>query len=326
MGKVNTILSPAIATINHIDIEIATRIAHELNLIFPDYFTYSIPSNDYLKRYRKYTKESDFVFVAGTNLISSRMHFPYTKQWKLRLRDALFIAELILIGVGWRSYEGDPDTYTRFLLKRVLSKRFMHSVRDSYTESKLRAIGINNVINTGCPTMWSLSDEFVSDIPTVKADHAVITLCKGKYTDERIDKRMVEIVKDNYDKVFFWQQAKPDLDYLQTLISDCSWKNRITIISCNLEAYMNILASDLSLDSIGSRLHGGIMALNHKRRTIIVGVDNRALEISKDTGLNVIPHAQVAHRLEQAIYSDAPPKIKIPFDNIERWKAQFCAM
>ena len=105
MKKVNTIWSPGIATVNLSDIWIHRRIEHELNLIFPQSFFYSIPSNDYLKRYRRYTRKSSFVFAAGTNLISSRMHFPYTKQWKLKLRDTLFIAELVLMGVGWRSYD-----------------------------------------------------------------------------------------------------------------------------------------------------------------------------------------------------------------------------
>ena len=323
MNKVNTILSTGIGTNNLMDIWIHQRIEQELHNIFPQYFFYSIPTKDYLRRFRSYTKKSRFVFVAGTNLISSRMHFPYTKQWKLRLRDALFIKELILAGVGWRVYEKHPDIYTRFLLKKLLSERFIHSVRDSYTESKLRAIGINNVINTGCPTMWSLNEEFIADIPTGKAENAVITLCNNKYADERIDKRMIEIVKDNYDEVFFWPQVDVDLDYLEALTSDCNWKERITILSPNLKAYSNLLTSDLSLDSIGSRLHSGIFALRHKRRTIIVGIDNRALEIAKDTGLNVIPQAQLLDCLEQAIYSAAPHVIKIPLENIERWKAQF---
>ena len=323
MEKVNTIWTPDIGTNNLGDVWIYQRIEQELHSIFPEYFFYSIPTKDYLDRFKRYTKKSHFVFAAGSNMISSRMHFPYTKQWKLKLRNTLFINELILVGVGWRGYENLPNTYTRFLLKKLLSKRFIHSVRDSYTESKLRAIGINNVSNTGCPTMWLLDSEFVSGIPTTKAKNVVITLCESKYADEQIDKKMIEIIKDNYNKIFFWPQAEPDIDYLQTLISDFDWKDQITILSPHLQSYKDLLNSDLSLDSIGSRLHGGILALNHKRRAIIVGIDNRALEIAKDTGLNVIPHTQVLNRLKQEIHSDVQISIKMPFENIERWKAQF---
>ena len=88
-------------------------------------------------------------------------------------------------------------------------------------------------------------------------------------------------------------------------------------------AYKDLLGSDLSLDSIGLRLHAGILALHYKRRAIIIGIDNRAIEISKDTDLNVIPYTQILNRLEKAIYSHSLHTIKIPLQNIERWKAQF---
>ena len=323
MEKINTIWTPGIGTNNLIDVWIHQIIERELQSLLPEYFFYHVPTKDYLKRFGHHTKKSRFVFVAGTNLVSSHMHFPYTKQWKLRLRDALSVKELILVGVGWRKYEAQSDIYTRFLLKNLLSKRCIHSVRDSYTESKLRAIGIDNVINTGCPTMWSLNKEFVKDIPTSKAKNVVITLCKNKYTDERIDKKMVEIIKENYEQVFFWSQSDTDVDYLKALVSGFDWKDRITIISPHLDAYKELLKSDLSLDSIGSRLHGGILALNYKRRAIIIGIDNRAIEISKDTNLNVIPHTQILNQLEGAMYSHSQHAIKIPFENIARWKAQF---
>ena len=323
MEEINTIWTPGIGTNNLMDVWINEIVEQELHGIFPQHFFYSIPTKDYLKRFRCHTKKSQFVFVAGTNLISSRMHFPYTKQWKLKLRDILSIGELILVGVCWRNYEVQPDIYTRFLLKNILSKRFFHSVRDSYTESKLHSIGIGNVINTGCPTMWRLSKDFVNDIPITKAKNVVITLCKSKHTNEHIDKRILEIIKDHYKKIFFWAQSDTDMDYLERLTSAFDRQHRITILNPHLDAYKNLLKSDLSLDSIGSRLHSGILALNHKRRTIIIGIDNRAAEISKDTGLNIILYKQILNRLEKAIYSHPPHTIKMPFENIERWKTQF---
>ena len=323
MQKINTIWTPAIGTNNLMDVWIYEMVEQELQNLFPQHFFYSIPTKDYLKRFGNHTKKSQFVFVAGTNLISSSMHFPYTKQWKLRLTDILSIRELILVGVGWRTYERQPDIYTRFLLKNLLSKRFFHSVRDNYTKAKLHSIGIHNVINTGCPTMWSLNKEWVKDIPTTKAQNVVITLCKGKHTNEHIDKKILGIIKEHYGKIFFWPQSDTDMDYLGGLISDFDWKHRITIVNPHLNAYKNFLKSDLPLDSIGLRLHAGILALNYKRRAIIIGIDNRATEISKDTDLNVIPYTQVLNRLEKAIHSRSPSTIKMPFENIERWRAQF---
>ena len=113
------------------------------------------------------------------------------------------------------------------------------------------------------------------------------------------------------------------MDYLERLTCDFDWKHRITILNPHLDAYKNLLKSDLSLDSIGLRLHAGILALNYKRRAIIIGMDNRAIEISKDTDLNVIPYAHILSCLEKAIYSHSLHTIKIPFENIQRWRMQF---
>ena len=95
MQKISTIWTPGIGTNNLMDVWIYEIVEQELRGLFPKHFFYSIPTKDYLKRFRKHTKKPRFVFVAGTNLISSRMHFPHSKQWKLRLKDILSIGELM---------------------------------------------------------------------------------------------------------------------------------------------------------------------------------------------------------------------------------------
>ena len=52
-------------------------------------------------------------------------------------------------------------------------------------------------------------------------------------------------------------------------------------MSPTLEAFDNLLESEIDLDYIGTRLHAGIRAIQKKRRSIIIGVDNRALEMQK---------------------------------------------
>lgn len=55
------------------------------------------------------------------------------------------------------------------------------------------------------------------------------------------------------------------------------------------------------MDFVGTRLHGGIRAMQHKQRAIIIEIDNRAKEISS--------------RFEN--------DIQIPFDKVNQWKDQF---
>ncbi len=92
-------------------------------------------------------------------------------------------------------------------------------------------------------------------------------------------------------------------------------------ISPNLHS-LNETLSLKDIDYIGTRLHAGIRALQYKKRTLILAVDNRAAEISKDINLPVIDREKV-DQIESWINSSYKTEIKLPEQNIERWKKQF---
>jgi len=69
-------------------------------------------------------------------------------------------------------------------------------------------------------------------------------------------------------------------------------------------------------------LHAGIRAMQKKRRTIILGIDNRAFEKAKDFNISVCPRDDL-QKLESLIKSNLSTQIKLPTKNINRWKAQF---
>jgi polysaccharide pyruvyl transferase WcaK-like protein len=83
-----------------------------------------------------------------------------------------------------------------------------------------------------------------------------------------------------------------------------------------------ILKSDFNIDYIGTRLHAGICAIQNFRRSIIIGIDNRAIEMGNDFNLNVIEPENV-NILDEIIKSDLITDISIPKDNIDIWKKQF---
>ena len=74
---------------------------------------------------------------------------------------------------------------------------------------------------------------------------------------------------------------------------------------------------------MGTRLHGGIRALQHKRRSLIIGVDHRGLEKARDFGLPVAGRYIPAADLERAVRSDRPCEVNLPVNNILRWKRQW---
>jgi hypothetical protein len=60
----------------------------------------------------------------------------------------------------------------------------------------------------------------------------------------------------------------------------------------------------------------------YKRRTIIIGIDNRAIEMKKDFNLPIVEEKDISS-LEALINSDFNTEINIPVKNIEIWKNQF---
>ncbi|MGH7885757.1 MAG: polysaccharide pyruvyl transferase family protein, partial [Thermodesulfobacteriota bacterium] len=162
--------------------------------------THTFPPDKILKK----LNNNSFIFLGGTNILSSNLN--RYRQWRISVSQMLMLPRVILFGVGWHSYQGKINTFSRLFLNFLLSKNSIHSVRDSYTQKKLKSIGFKNVCNTGCPTMWPLQNYTSDSYPVKKAKHALVMLTD--YAKDRyLDYRLLNIVKDQYEKIFFWPQG-----------------------------------------------------------------------------------------------------------------------
>lgn len=318
MNKI-TLLDTSVCSSNIGDSIIMDACKRELFSIFPESSYYTSFTHDRIgKISRKHIKSSDYAFVCGTNLLSSDMR--KQKQWKIGMLDFFHLNDLLLLGVGWKNYQKIPTFYTKHYLKKILNANLLHSVRDSYTEAKLKELGIMNVINTGCPTMWQLTEEHCADIPTQKSKDVILTLTdyRKSFND---DFELIKILKNNYDTIYFWPQGARDYKYAKdlSLFSD----QKVKLIYPNLQSFNAILNNpSIKIDFIGTRLHGGIRALQKKHRAIIIGVDNRALEKAKDFNLNVVDRNNL-FTLEETINSNLITNITLNENNINTWKEQF---
>lgn len=265
--------------------------------------------------YERIIGRCDYKFVCGSNLLMGKLNRRF-KQWHISFKDIFFLKDSILIGAGWWQYKNTPNLYTKILYKCILSKNYIHSVRDQYTVEMLKSMGIDNVINTGCPTLWMLTPEHCQKLPKEKSENVLFTLTDYNKDAEK-DKMMVDILLANYKKVYFWGQGVSDYKYLKAL----GYQDEVIIIDPTLQAYDELLKKE-ELDYVGTRLHGGIRALQHSKRTLIVAIDNRANEMSKDFGLNIIQRDQI-ESLNKLINSNMELKIRLPWDNIKKWKNQF---
>lgn len=272
--------------------------------------THSLPEADQMKCLR----QGETKIVCGTNLMTP--HFEEFSNWKMP-ENLTGYRDIVTLGVGWGYYCDTISETSRFVYNTILSRNKLHSVRDGYTEKKFREIGITNVVNTGCPTLWGLTPEHCANIPTGKAGSVITTLTDYDRDPER-DRRMIEILKANYDEVFVWIQGTEDLGYLESLVDT----QTVCVIPQNLEAYTSALKMG-NVDYVGTRLHAGIHAMNLGVRTVILAVDNRAIEMGRDFNLPVIRREELEEKLQERICGSWNTQIEIPVDSIVKWKKQF---
>ncbi|AWG01414.1 polysaccharide pyruvyl transferase family protein [Clavibacter michiganensis subsp. insidiosus] len=302
------LLDPSISSANIGDQIIRENVLRALDGVVP--ITGSLPTQTRLTRSQRRTAaDAELAIVGGTNLLSSNM--PWYRQWKLDPIVARSLKhKVVLLGVGWWQYQDEPNRYTTHMLWEVLSPDLVHSVRDEYTKVRLERMGFQ-VVNTACPTMWGLDRH--NGVASARPAQAILTLTDYN-RDVAEDEWLIALAAEHYARVVIWPQSIRDAAYARTLTGD------FTIAEPTLAAYDALLAVGDS-DYIGTRLHGGVRALETGAWGVIVAVDNRALEISRDTGLPV--HARGEREAIRAtVERRAPLDVRLPYDEIHAWKAQ----
>jgi polysaccharide pyruvyl transferase WcaK-like protein len=309
-GKSVLLFDTSIATSNIGDAIIMESINRILAKLFLDIRVSRVSSHQSLGlNGARLCNDSDLKILCGSNMLGSL--FLKRSQLKIGLGGCLAAKDMVLMGVGWRQYQDGMHLYNKLKLKRLLSKDKLHSVRDGYTEKILKNHGFNNVINTSCPTTWSLTEEHMSGINYNKSKEVLFTLTDyGK--NYKKDRKMICELQKIYDKVYFWPQGLHDISYFNDL-----GVSGISVLPPTLHAFNDILSRH-DIDYVGTRLHAGIKALQHKRRALIIGIDNRAIELSKDTGISVLKRENMCH-LPEIINELQQPELHIPFDAITKW-------
>lgn len=263
----------------------------------------------------KCCQTADYKFICGTNIFKGSL-FKINSDWAVDLTTIPFYKNSIALGCGLgRNDKKFYDFYTKYIYKRVLSKKYYHSVRDEDTKQFLESLGLK-AINTGCPTMWGLTPEHCAKIPKTKSENVIFTLTDYN-KDEQADQKLINILVKNYNRVYYWLQGTGDLEYL----SKFNNVEKIEIVNPNLESYKKVLVEG-NVDYVGTRLHGGICAMQNFVRSIIIIIDNRARNMKKTYNLNTVERKNITE-LENFINSEFETKIKINQEGINKFKGQF---
>ncbi len=284
--------------------------------VFRDAFIIKL---QYLEKFgrasHRHIRESKYTFFGGTNALSSQMN--RYAQMGFTLADAMRVNNVVLVGVGWWQYQREPNLYTRYLLRRILHRNAIHSVRDEYTKNYLQSIGIENVINTSCPTVWGLSEGHCAKIPVHKNRKAVCTLT-DYHQNPAADAAFLRLMIEKYEQCYLWLQGAGDREYFNSLGLPAG---AIDLIPPKLSLYDQLLMGE-EVDYIGTRLHAGVRALQRGRRALILGIDNRAIEIGKHIGLNVCDRKDM-DAISHFCRGGEATRLSIPEKEIQRWQQQF---
>ena len=114
-----------------------------------------------------------------------------------------------------------------------------------------------------------------------------------------------------------WPQGAGDQAYARSL----GFKG--LVIDRKLESLIRIFETE-EVDYIGTRLHAGILALEHNIKTLIISVDNRAREMGKDLGLPVIARETIAD-LADEFDAVSEFELDVQQDATRKFKESICA-
>ena len=276
----------------------------------------AVPSHQYPSRSSlKLLEDADHIFVGGSNLLWFRWWGP--SSWKIGPMGAMYYRNLILLGVGWGAYEIKPNVYGRWLCDLLLSSDYSHSVRDSFTQNILKNdLNTPNVANTACPTMWCLAGMNSEKLSSQKGEECIFSLTDYSKVPEHDGQLIRDLTKIYEGNLLFWPQGDGDLEYCRSL----GYTGRV--IERSLTSLLSILSSGVQYDYVGTRLHAGILCLEHGVRTLIVSIDNRAQEIAADTGLPVVTRGD-RMRMHEWLSGEQKMQFKLPIEDIRNWKEQF---
>lgn len=266
-----------------------------------------------------YYSNAKYKFIGGSNIFKRTIRVRRS-DWNINIFDKRFYDGAITIGCGSSFDESlDTDSYTKKVYGSFLNRKYYHSTRDEKTKVFLETLGYK-AINTGCVTLWSITPELCKSIPIQKSEKVVFTLT-GYKPDPVNDKKMVEILASNYKELFFWPQSIGDLEYFHVLMKDMK-SIPVIILEPNLYAYERLLSHG-DVEYVGTRLHGGIFALQNRRRATIISIDNRAEDMDVSNNINCIKREKIIDELEKRVNGNIVTDIHVDNKAIEDWKGQF---
>jgi hypothetical protein len=170
----------------------------------------------------------------------------------------------------------------------------------------MAGIPSSNIFNTSCPSLWDLPPVRRLDSP----ETLIVTLTDYNKSPAA-DQRFLWEAIQRFTQVLLWPQGTRDQEYARSLAVP-----GIRLIDRSVDALRYELSKPNAVYA-GTRLHAGAVALQCGAPALILTVDNRATEISRDTGLPTI-RREDSHALVSWLANPTSSDVRLPAEK-ERW-------
>lgn len=304
------------------DIIIYDSVRKILKQLFPKHGIQRISAHEVIgRREISIIRNAKYVFVGGTNILSSTVNNFNRLIPEPGRRNLISpgFNKVVLVGAGWSAYSHSSNLYSKVYYNRILSWQYCQSVRDSYTFNKMKFF-LGKTLNTSCPTTWNLDEQFENKF-NPKYNKILFTLTDYS-TDKLSDSNLLSaILNTDCNEIFFFPQGLKDLDYLCSLPIYKINKAKIKLLPYSYQEFESFVEHN-SFNYIGTRLHAGIKCLQKNMPALIIGIDNRAIEIAKDINLSVCQRADM-EAVRTWTSSSEGSRLQLPKKNINLWLKQF---
>jgi hypothetical protein len=234
----------------------------------------------------KIAMEADYFILGGSNLLTTSL-FPLSHtQWKISFNEFRILRnKTILFGPGWRRDEGDLTSFTSRLYGFLMAKDSPQLVRDGVSRERLLKTG-REIVNSSCPTLFGIQE--VEENLNCIGNTTVVVALSGNIKNVDQDKKILKIASSNYNKVKLFPQGVFDSKFPE--YSDERYFRELGLNYEVLEGSLEDFSRELKSGShyFGTRLHGGIFAMQHGNPSTIIDVDTRARNIFIGSGYEVL--------------------------------------
>jgi hypothetical protein len=253
-------------------------------------------------------KSGEVLILGGANILGNP-RATTASIWRPKLSSLLnskVRINAVSVGCGWWGYEDMVNRWNSRIMKRYYSSQFPHSVRDGFTAQKFKEIGLLNVMNTGCPSMYQHTS-FETNLP----DTAVITVTYYRPNIFR-DKIWIEKTLSRFNRIYLFAQGLEDIKYFEKVCALISGKQqKIEVIDRDIENLQMVINQTEAIH-IGTRLHGNMFFLQNSLPSICLDVDNRTSEIKKS--FNWLPIYELPEFLREIEKDTYKYKVNSKFD------------